>query len=634
MANRDTVLWGRYRLLDVLGDGGMARVFQAEDERLARRVAVKVLHEHYLGQPEFVRRFEQEAQLAAGLTHPNIVAIYDMGRDGDTYFIVMEYVDGGSLKGIIAREAPLPLNRAIAIMRQLGSALDYAHQHGVVHRDIKPENILLSAGHHVKVSDFGIARALTTPGQTATGIVLGSVSYFSPEQAQGQPATAQSDLYSSGVVLYEMLTKRLPFTADTTLSVAMKHITQQPVPPRTYVPQLPQAVDTVVLKALSKHPIDRYVSGNALAEALAAAAASAGRPGTAMPVARAAQMRAAQARTVRVAPVHTPPRRRAPAVALLMLALFGGAGMFAYAHGNDIKSLLGQRSPNAGPALPAARSATPTATTTATRAPATTPASTATAPASAVTTPAGAARTPAATATAPSLIAVQPTATPTVPSPTGTPTASHTPVTPSQTPSETRTPVPTDTATKTPQPADHKQLSAEIVTASSYAFGDGGVPVAVNPSDAFSLDAGHAYAIIHINNLPKKASVGARWTFPNGHSFDIKVAGHFSSYWIVGSFADAGRYTVSALVNGKPVGSHDFEVTPAKPAKAKKPKKSKESPDTLPIAPAGELAWAVRPTGAAFYPLFLAKAAPEVGARAGRQALVRVLTSRPTGGLD
>src|SRR5579883_2389213 len=336
MANRDTVLWGRYRLLDVLGDGGMARVFQAEDERLARRVAVKVLHEHYLGQPEFVRRFEQEAQLAAGLTHPNIVAIYDMGRDGDTYFIVMEYVDGGSLKGIIAREAPLPLNRAIAIMRQLGSALDYAHQHGVVHRDIKPENILLSAGHHVKVSDFGIARALTTPGQTATGIVLGSVSYFSPEQAQGQPATAQSDLYSSGVVLYEMLTKRLPFTADTTLSVAMKHITQQPVPPRTYVPQLPQAVDTVVLKALSKHPIDRYVSGNALAEALAAAAASAGRPGTAMPVARAAQMRAAQARTVRVAPVHTPPRRRAPAVALLMLALFGGAGMFAYAHGNDI----------------------------------------------------------------------------------------------------------------------------------------------------------------------------------------------------------------------------------------------------------------------------------------------------------
>src|SRR5918912_381704 len=235
MGRQGSLLGGRYRLLDVLGDGGMARVFRAQDERLQRIVAVKILHQQYLGQPEFVRRFEQEAQLAAGLAHPAIVAIYDLGHEDDTYYIVMEYVEGSSLKEVIAREGRLPLDRAVPLIRQLGHALDFAHGHGVVHRDIKPENILLTPADQVKVSDFGIARAMTSPGQTATGIVLGSVSYFSPEQAQGQPATAESDIYSSGIVLYEMLTAPVPFAADNPLATAMQHITRQPPPLRVRV---------------------------------------------------------------------------------------------------------------------------------------------------------------------------------------------------------------------------------------------------------------------------------------------------------------------------------------------------------------------------------------------------------------
>ncbi len=273
MISQGVLLAGRYRLLDVLGDGGMARVYRARDERLDRVVAVKILHPHYLSQPEFVRRFEQEAHLAAGVSHPNIVAIYDIDREGDTYLMVMEYVEGGSLKALMSRSAPLPLPRIAAIMKQLGLALDAAHARGVIHRDIKPENILLTPSGEVKVSDFGIARALTSPGQTATGMVLGSVSYFSPEQAQGKPATAESDLYSSGIVLYELLTGRLPFSAGNPLATAMQHVTQQPVPPCSLVPTLPPAIDNVVLTALNKDPALRYRSGAELAAAFAAAIA-------------------------------------------------------------------------------------------------------------------------------------------------------------------------------------------------------------------------------------------------------------------------------------------------------------------------------------------------------------------------
>ena len=276
VAQAERVIGGRYRVEQVLGDGGMARVFKALDERLGRPVAIKILHAHYNSQPEFVARFEKEAQLAASLSHPNIIGIYDIGHDDDgTRYIVMEYVNGENLKSLIRREAPLPLPLTTAICRQLCLALDYAHSHGVIHRDIKPENIFLTPTRQVKVGDFGIARALNSTDKTTTGTVLGSVSYFSPEQAQGQLATAQSDLYSTGIVLYEMLTRYLPFTADNALAVAMKHITDAPAPPSSLNPRLAPAIDAVVLKAMAKDPARRYRSGAELAAALAREASSA-----------------------------------------------------------------------------------------------------------------------------------------------------------------------------------------------------------------------------------------------------------------------------------------------------------------------------------------------------------------------
>jgi len=273
---RGRLFGGRYRVVATLGDGGMARVYKAVDERLGRLVAVKTLHPQYNTQPVFVARFEGEARLAAGLSHPNTISVYDIGRDDDgVHYIVMEYVEGETLKHLIRREAPLPLPVCTAIVRQILLALDDARARGVVHRDIKPENIFLTPARQVKVGDFGIARALDATSVTPPGMVLGSVSYFSPEQALGQPATAQSDLYAAGVVLYEMLTGRLPFVAESPLAVAIKHVDEAPAPPSVYNPLVPPAVDAVALRALDKDPARRFYSGAALADALAGAAATA-----------------------------------------------------------------------------------------------------------------------------------------------------------------------------------------------------------------------------------------------------------------------------------------------------------------------------------------------------------------------
>jgi serine/threonine-protein kinase len=185
------MLGGRYQIEAPIGEGGMARVFRAHDGRLDRTVAIKVLREQFTHEQEFVDRFRQEARLAAGLSHPAIVGVYDVGVDQGRHYMVMEYVEGETLRALIARQAPMPLEAVIPLMRQLAAALDYAHDHGVIHRDIKPENILITQRGEVKVGDFGIARALASAGLTATGTVLGSVSYFSPEQASGQAATAE-----------------------------------------------------------------------------------------------------------------------------------------------------------------------------------------------------------------------------------------------------------------------------------------------------------------------------------------------------------------------------------------------------------------------------------------------------------
>ncbi len=270
---------GRYRIVAVLGEGGMGRVYLATDERLHRRVAVKALHPYYNDQPPFVARFVQEARLAAALSHPHIVGVHDSGRDDDgAHFIVMAYVAGEDLGRLLARHGPLSFATTLALGAQIAQALDYAHSHGVIHRDIKPANILLTDGRQVTVGDFGIARALDSPGVTTIGTMLGSAAYIAPEQAQGADATAQTDLYALGIVMYEMLTGRTPFAADhePALTVALRQVNDAPPPPSTFNPAISSAIDTAVLTALAKDPERRYQSGAALIAALRTAGGSGG----------------------------------------------------------------------------------------------------------------------------------------------------------------------------------------------------------------------------------------------------------------------------------------------------------------------------------------------------------------------
>lgn len=248
----------RYKILDKVGEGGMALVYKAKDTLLGRLVAIKVLREQYAGDREFVERFRREAQSAASLSHANVVNIYDVGQENGIDYIVMEYVEGRNLKDIIRKQGALPIPVAVDIARQVALALDHAHRHRLVHRDIKPHNILITEDNQVKVTDFGIALAASYSQLTQSGFVVGTAHYVSPEQAKGGMATAQSDLYSLGVVLYEMLTGRVPFTGDTPVAVALQHV-QEPIrPPRALNPEIPYELNRIVLKALAKEPKDRY----------------------------------------------------------------------------------------------------------------------------------------------------------------------------------------------------------------------------------------------------------------------------------------------------------------------------------------------------------------------------------------
>jgi serine/threonine-protein kinase len=262
------VLNGRYRLGEVLGEGGMAVVYRGHDLLLNRPVAIKILREQYAADANFLRRFEREAQSAAAFSHPNIVNIYDVGTDGDQHYIVMEYIRGPSLKELIRRQGPFSVDGAIFVIGQVASALDYAHARGLVHRDIKPQNILVDREGNAKVVDFGIAKGARDVNLTEAGTGMGTVHYVSPEQARGEPATPASDLYSTGVVLFEMLTKRLPFEADTPVGVAMHHVNTPPPAPSSINPNVAPEVDAIVLRALAKEPAERYPSGGQLAAAL------------------------------------------------------------------------------------------------------------------------------------------------------------------------------------------------------------------------------------------------------------------------------------------------------------------------------------------------------------------------------
>lgn len=256
----DTTLSGRYELIERIGGGGMALVYKALDTLLNRFVAVKVLRQQYVHDDEFIRRFRREAQSAASLSHPNVVSVYDVGQDGDNHFIVMEYIEGSNLNEIIKEKSPMQVSEAVHIATQICDALSHAHMNGIIHRDIKPHNILIGKNGRVKVTDFGIARAITSSTITQTGSVIGSVHYFSPEHAKGVSAGEQSDLYSLGIVIYQMLTGRLPFLGESPISVALKHLQEPVEEPRSVNPMIPQSVENVILKAMRKRPEERYGS--------------------------------------------------------------------------------------------------------------------------------------------------------------------------------------------------------------------------------------------------------------------------------------------------------------------------------------------------------------------------------------
>jgi serine/threonine-protein kinase len=283
LAEIGTILGGRYRLVELLGQGGMATIFRALDTQLGRDVAIKLLRPEYLRDPDFSSRFRQEAQNAASLNHPNVVSVYDYGEDPSGPYIVMEYVDGEDLATILRRNGSLPPAQAARIAAAVARALAAAHARGIVHRDVKPGNVLIGRDGRVKVVDFGIARAVAEAQMTLPGTTLGSVHYFSPEQARGETATNESDIYSLGIVLYEMLTGRRPWEGDSAASVALARLSG-PVPDPVLVrPSLPPDLATITRKALASSPIDRFASAASMADALETSRTAAGTAATSAP---------------------------------------------------------------------------------------------------------------------------------------------------------------------------------------------------------------------------------------------------------------------------------------------------------------------------------------------------------------
>lgn len=407
----------------------MSTVYRAHDQRLGRDIALKVLHPQFAADKDFIARFRQEAEFAAGLsTHPNIVSIFDVGEDGDLHYIVMEQVEGRNLKDLIRSEAPLSVDRAFAIGQAIASALAFAHQRGLIHRDIKPQNILVAPDGDVKVTDFGIARSSTATQTTRTGIVLGTAHYIAPEQAQGQPAETASDIYSLGVVVFEMLTGELLFDADNALAIAMKHVHDAPTSPNRLNPNISPGAAAVVLRALNKNPAQRYRSAAEFGLAMQQKDLPEIDQGTVVaPLAGfSGPSETAGQDTVVISRQPPPPTPPAPSVSdaapppnpwrttlLILLALFligaaSAAGFFVYRNATAVTK------------------PTPTATAKPTK------------------TPKPPTRTPSPTAIPPTSTSVPPTARPTPTSPPPTPT-----------PRPTRTPTPTPTppqATPTPDP--------------------------------------------------------------------------------------------------------------------------------------------------------------------------------------
>jgi eukaryotic-like serine/threonine-protein kinase len=272
---RDTIVDGRYRIIDRVGSGGMADVYCAEDTQLGRKVALKLLYRRFAEDSEFVERFRREASSAAGLQHPNVVQVFDRGEWDGTYYIAMEFLEGRNLKQVVRDHGALEPAAAVDIVLQILKAARFAHRRGIVHRDIKPHNVIVDDEGRAKVTDFGIARAGASD-MTETGSIMGTAQYLSPEQAQGRPVDARSDLYSIGIVLYELLTGALPFDAESPVTIALKQVSEDPVPPAQLNPRVPPALDAVVMRALRKDPAERHQSADELIAALEDAMAAPG----------------------------------------------------------------------------------------------------------------------------------------------------------------------------------------------------------------------------------------------------------------------------------------------------------------------------------------------------------------------
>jgi serine/threonine-protein kinase len=258
---------GRYRVTGRLGSGGMADVYAAEDLQLGRRVALKLLYRRFAEDAEFVERFRREASSAAGLQHPNVVSIYDRGETDGTSYIAMELIDGRTLKQVVAQDGPLDPARAVALIEQVLRAARFAHRRGIIHRDLKPHNVMVDAEDRAKVTDFGIARAGASD-MTQTGSIMGTAQYLSPEQAQGLPVNATADLYSIGIMLYELLTGTIPFDGESAVTIALKQVSEPPVPPSALRPGIPPALEAVVLRALEKEPARRFADADEFLAAL------------------------------------------------------------------------------------------------------------------------------------------------------------------------------------------------------------------------------------------------------------------------------------------------------------------------------------------------------------------------------
>lgn len=269
------ILNDRYQLLERAGSGGMSVVYRAQDVALGRIVAVKILHESLTSDDEFLHRFQKEAHAVANLSHPNIVTVHDIGQDGRRYYIVMEYVEGWTLKEVIGRQgqnvgSPLALDRTLDLAIQLCAGIGYAHRANLVHCDVKSQNVLVTRDGRVKITDFGIARAMSETSLHQSGVVWGTPQYFSPEQAAGEPPTPASDVYSMGVIIFEMLTGRLPFEADSQTALALKHLRATPPRVSEFNPAVPEQLELVVAKVLSKEPSGRYRTADQLGRVLIA----------------------------------------------------------------------------------------------------------------------------------------------------------------------------------------------------------------------------------------------------------------------------------------------------------------------------------------------------------------------------